>query len=129
MSFLTRWFNRKMVAAIGLLGIIQVGGFVAFVAGYEAITVAVVMVTSFLLVIIALIALRKVKSIADALHGKRMRLMMREALVNDGSGGGAFGEDRAEYITRRILAAFEHERRATQVRFEQILQEKVDVDN
>lgn len=111
MKLLRRWFNRRVLVALAALGCIQIVGFIAFVVGFEAVTVAVAMGTVLLVLVVAVAILLKVNTIA--------RTVTAPPTEPTAPTGGT--DDRAEYISRRLLAAFEQERLETQIRFEHIL--------
>lgn len=119
--FLTRRFSRNALIILAAVGLLQVVGFVSYLLGYEAVAVAVVMLTGMLLLAVSLVVLRRVGALAEAVHRDRMKRRptpKRSVSRNDSSGG--LDQKRAEYMVRRLLAAFEQERYQIERRFEEL---------
>ncbi|MDA1362538.1 hypothetical protein O1R50_23145 [Glycomyces luteolus] len=125
MNFLTRRLGRKVLAVCAAVGLMQAAAFAAYLLGYEAAAVAAVMLTTMLLLVVGLLVLRRVGSIAEAVYGRRMELTVRRALAPSKKGEVAEAE-RAEYLARRLLAAYEQERYQLERRFTELTRERTD---
>lgn len=115
----TKRFSRRQLTLLCSVLLIAVAALVGGVLGFEAAAWAGLMIMNLMLLLMLLSLSQRLGELHEI---ERRRLIEAEAqaIEQRPSRESDSGDERTELLLRRVLAAFEHERRSNARRFEQL---------